>query len=52
MSCLNKEISSGSESMDSESLSELFDKAFDLFNSINQTQEPTNSSNVQVFIQF
>ena len=43
-----EEGTSSSDSMNSESLSELFDKAFDLFNSINATQEPTNSLQVQV----
>ncbi|XP_033220651.1 immunoglobulin-binding protein 1b [Belonocnema kinseyi] len=43
----SEEINPGPDPMDSESLSELFDKAFDLFNSINKTQEPTNSHQVQ-----
>ncbi|XP_020287631.1 immunoglobulin-binding protein 1b [Pseudomyrmex gracilis] len=33
-----------------ESLSELFDKAFELFNNINNTQEPTNSTKIQADI--
>lgn len=41
-------MASNSEIIDSkESLSELFDKGFDLFNEINQTKESTNSLKVQ-----
>ncbi|XP_051160826.1 immunoglobulin-binding protein 1b [Leptopilina boulardi] len=42
-------MASNSEIIDSkESLSELFDKGFDLFNDINQTKEATNSPKVQL----
>lgn len=35
---------------DDASLAELFDNAFRLYNNINKTDEPTNSSKVQVII--
>lgn len=35
---------------DNATLSELFDKAFEMFNNLNKTTEPTNSAKVQVFI--
>lgn len=36
------------DAKDTTTLSELFDKAFELFNAINKTDEPTNSSKIQV----
>lgn len=42
--------SSENDVRDAATLSELFDKAFELFNNINKTDEPTNSSKVQVLI--
>ncbi|XP_076632673.1 immunoglobulin binding protein Tap42 [Colletes latitarsis] len=40
-------LSSGNDAMDTSTLSELFDKAVELFNEINKTEESTNSANVQ-----
>jgi len=45
---LSKDLSHGKDRSDPTTLSELFDNAFELFNSINNTTEPTNSSQVQV----
>ena len=42
-----KSSSLGNDAKDTTTLSELFDKAFELFNQINKTDEPTNSSKVQ-----
>lgn len=42
--------SSENDGRDVATLSELFDKAFEQFNNINKTDEPTNSSKVQVLI--
>lgn len=42
--------SSENDGRDAATLSELFDKAFELFNNINKTDEPTNSSKIQVLI--
>ena len=42
--------SSENNGRDASTLSELFDKAFELFNNINKTDEPTNSSKVQVLV--
>ncbi|XP_003493478.2 immunoglobulin-binding protein 1 [Bombus impatiens] len=39
--------SSENDGRDAATLSELFDKAFELFNNINKTDEPTNSSKIQ-----
>ncbi|EFN79134.1 immunoglobulin-binding protein 1b [Harpegnathos saltator] len=44
---LLKSLGSEKEEKDPVTLSELFDHAFELFNSINKTQEPTNSPKVQ-----
>lgn len=41
---------SENDGRDAATLSELFDKAFELFNNINKTDEPTNSSKIQVLI--
>lgn len=35
---------------DPTTLSQLFDNAFELFNNINKSQEPTNSPKIQVFM--
>ncbi|XP_053980902.1 immunoglobulin-binding protein 1 [Hylaeus volcanicus] len=40
-------LSLDNDAKDSSTLSELFDKAFELFNEINKTEEPTNSAKVQ-----
>ncbi|TGZ49470.1 immunoglobulin-binding protein 1b [Temnothorax longispinosus] len=45
---LSKVLSHGKDKSDPATLSELFDNAFELFNSINNTTEPTNSSKVQL----
>jgi len=45
---LSKDLSHEKDKNDPSTLSELFDNAFELFNSINATVEPTNSSKVQV----
>lgn len=47
---MSKENSSNFENevKDAATLSELFDKAFDLFNNIDKSNEPTNSSKFQV----
>jgi len=45
---LSRDLSHEKDKNDSSTLSELFDNAFELFNSINATAEPTNSSKVQV----
>ncbi|XP_011861988.1 PREDICTED: immunoglobulin-binding protein 1b [Vollenhovia emeryi] len=47
---LSKDLSYGKDRSDPATLSELFDNAFELFNSINNTTEPTNSSKVQLDI--
>jgi len=47
---LLKNLGVGKDRNDSATLSELFDNAFELFNNINNTQEPTNSMKVQVRI--
>lgn len=39
-----------SDEKDPALLSDIFDNAFELFNEINATQEPTNSSKIQVCI--
>lgn len=44
----SRDLSHRKDDSDSATLSELFDNAFELFNSINNTAEPTNSSKVQV----
>ncbi|KOC70786.1 Immunoglobulin-binding protein 1 [Habropoda laboriosa] len=46
---MSEENSSGleNETKDAATLSELFDKAFELFNNINKTDEPTNSPKIQ-----
>lgn len=36
------------EEKDPTTLSDLFDNAFEMYNNINNTQEPTNSTKVQV----
>lgn len=45
---LSMGLSHGKNNSDPATLSELFDNAFELFNSISNTAEPTNSSKVQV----
>lgn len=45
---LSKGLGPERDDKDPATLSEMFDNAFELFNSINKTQEPTNSSKVQV----
>lgn len=45
---MSKDLGPERDEKDAATLSELFDNAFELFNSINKTQEPTNSSKVQV----
>ncbi|KAH0951499.1 hypothetical protein HN011_002975 [Eciton burchellii] len=47
---LSKNSSVSKDRNDSATLSELFDNAFELFNAINNTQEPTNSMKVQLDI--
>lgn len=45
---LTKSLGPEKDEKDPATLSELFDGAFEMFNGINKTQEPTNSSKVQV----
>lgn len=45
---MSKGLGPEREEKDPATLSELFDNAFELFNNINKTQEPTNSPKVQV----
>lgn len=51
---LSKDLRAGlsldKDEKDPTTLSHLFDNAFELFNRINNTQEPTNSPKIQVFM--